>query len=533
MSSTYLNTKGIRAAKVHFDFLFPRLDFSLSDQQVPMFIRLFKLALALHSGDLKSRPRHPSAAQEDSNVDGTPKDPDATADGGEEASSAEESGQSWAGWAWGYVPSLLPVYWEDEVGGDGTADVPSERERIVRLGIYIDRLSWTFKWAEVVRDGGAISPAASGRIKFTPFLTLRLQGSYLETTLVGVEWVNVQGGMSHATLEPTSAHCLCGWPEEASLYFLQGCERTAFLRRSLYDEDGGGDVDEEPSKPTSHRRPSWDDHLQSVTEATLLERTPAMGFDFLYQLDLPEGDDGSDLLSKIDSEGFLEYSDLGERALFRLAVGPAQLKVSYGFCHRVAALIQAAEQYNYQSDYSPGQQHLLSARPKEAAAADLDREPPKRIFQVAILRPLILVSLWPPHPAGFDLARLVERRNIRPATGSLAANLKSRPTTPLPVLRIALTCADLQLVQAMYPVRMTLTARQDPSAALLDRCQTDGGIKLTELTVELVAEDRRACLLSPCNASVRMRSLVLPELWKDQPERIRKSFLPNYTKFLN
>lgn len=521
MASTYLNTKGIRASKVHLDLLFPKLDFSLSDQQVPMFIRLAKLALALHMGDLhKGRPDkvQPPDVEGDAqqSADGSNDPERAPADDDQDQDQEESSGgQSWAGWAWGYVPSILPVYWEEEVGGDGSADVLSERERVVRFGLYVDRLTWTFKWAETVRDGGAISSAASGRLKFTPFLTLRLQGSYVEGTLDGVERVSVQGGMSHVTLEPASPYCLCGWPEEVSLYFLQGCERTSFLRQSLYSVEPL--EDQTPPLSVQDRR-DWDLHVQSVTEATLLERTPALGFDFLYQLELPE-ENGSDYLSKIGSEGFLEYSDLPERALFRLAVGPAQLKASYGFCHRISALIQAVQRYNYYPDYGAGQQLLLARKGADASTSSPE-EIPTRVYQVAVLRPLIFVSLWPPHPSGFDLARLVERRTIRPATGSLAANLKSRPAAPLPVLRIALTCADLRVVQPMYPARLSLMARTDES--LLAHCHTDGRMKLTELTVELVAEDKRAGLLKPCNASVRMRSLLLPELWKEEPDKIRK-----------
>ena len=53
-----------------------------------------------------------------------------------------------------------------------------------------------------------------------PFLTVRMQGVYLDVLLAGVDWVNAQGGISHLTLEPAS-RCLCGAAEDASLYFIQ------------------------------------------------------------------------------------------------------------------------------------------------------------------------------------------------------------------------------------------------------------------------------------------------------------------------
>ncbi len=169
MSSTYLNTKGVRASKLHLDFLFPKLDFSLSDQQVPMFIRLFKLALALYLGDFKPRYNGTETEYADGASEAAPGNPNDPGD--DEGDNAPSNTQSWAGWAWGYVPAILPLYWEEEAS-DGV-DVPSERERQVHLGIHVERLSWTFKWAEVIRDG---SISGSSRLRFTPFLTLRMQG---------------------------------------------------------------------------------------------------------------------------------------------------------------------------------------------------------------------------------------------------------------------------------------------------------------------------------------------------------------------
>ena len=133
--------------------------------------------------------------------------------------------------------------------------------------------------------------------------------------LGGIQWVNVQGGISHVTLEPTS-HCLCGLPEDVTLYFLQGCERDTFVRQSLYDPadqraqenlQNPPEAAEPPvdSPPDDEKKAfvedhvfHWDQHVDSVTESTLLERTPACGFDYLYHLEVPE-DNVSELLSQV------------------------------------------------------------------------------------------------------------------------------------------------------------------------------------------------------------------------------------------
>lgn len=49
---------------------------------------------------------------------------------------------------------------------------------------------------------------------------------------------------------------------------------------------------------------SWDFHLFTITETTLLERTPAFALDYIYRLDIPE-DMTSERLSELGSD--LEY----------------------------------------------------------------------------------------------------------------------------------------------------------------------------------------------------------------------------------
>ena len=366
MCQSYANLKASRASRICIDCLFPKLDFSLSDQQIPMFMRLFNLSLALYLGEFSTPSKRDRATKSDSAAAAaaaTTSDNNSGGGGGggaqDDADSQTNSNQSWAGWAWSYVPSVLPaVYWDDESGESGEPSRPSEQQRVVNMTVLVERVSLTCKWTEVVRDGAGICSLLAGpsRMRFQPFLTARMQGCFLSVVLAGVDWVNVQGGVSHLTLEPTS-HCLCGSAEDPSFYFLQGCERTAFLHNTLYcdaTETIGTPSSSSTTEEERHNVFQWQQHMASVTEATLLERTPAVGFDYLYKVDLDDlgagadgdGDgNGSELLSQLGSD--LEYSNLPERALLRMVVGPLQLKVSHGLCHRLSALQHAVGQYNY------------------------------------------------------------------------------------------------------------------------------------------------------------------------------------------
>ena len=92
------------------------------------------------------------------------------------------------------------------------------------------------------------------------------------------------------------------------------------------------------------------------------------------------------ILEQIGSE--LEYSNLAERALLRLAVGPLQLKVSYGLCHRLSAVVHSIRQYNYpeytsssSSAQRPPPSHGLSQTAVDELVS-MANNLPTRIYQV-------------------------------------------------------------------------------------------------------------------------------------------------------
>jgi hypothetical protein len=221
----------------------------------------------------------------------------------------------------------------------------------------------------------------------------------------------------------------------------------------------------------------------------------------------------------------LEYSNLAEKALFRLAVGPSQLKISYGLVHRLSALLHAVEQYNY-PDYVSVPHHLLHKAMNNAnhveqlVAVTMAGSLPIRSYQAAVLRPLVFISLSPPHPT-FDLQRLVERRIIR--SKELPSSTSILSSVAAPVWKMTFTCADFQLTRPMYPDRITLALQSldSPPAALAQHAHSHLQLKLHEASMELVTEDRHVHLLAPCNAiSISIQSLLLPNRWKTYPNHL-------------
>lgn len=53
-----------------------------------------------------------------------------------------ETSESWAGWAWSWVPSLLPTSWDEEWNQDQQTILS---DHTVHIGFYVDVASLTFK----------------------------------------------------------------------------------------------------------------------------------------------------------------------------------------------------------------------------------------------------------------------------------------------------------------------------------------------------------------------------------------------------
>lgn len=79
----------------------------------------------------------------------------------------------------------------------------------------------------------------------------------------------------------------------------KGSESEFHKKASLFDEQAAENKGEKKNYNIS-----WDYHLDTVTEATLLERSPAVAIDYIYQLEMPD-DMSSEQLSELGSD--LEY----------------------------------------------------------------------------------------------------------------------------------------------------------------------------------------------------------------------------------
>lgn len=53
-----------------------------------------------------------------------------------------ENAESWTGWAWSYVSSVLPAPWEEDWNNE---EFQGQSGHTLHFGFYLDNLSITFK----------------------------------------------------------------------------------------------------------------------------------------------------------------------------------------------------------------------------------------------------------------------------------------------------------------------------------------------------------------------------------------------------
>ena len=99
------------------------MEFSLTDTQLPMFLRIIKLMLALYYGDLhesiETSDKKDSTKPHDFTVDMSMVEEEID----EENKNESDGNGSWSGWAWNVGSTvgtaLLPIYWEDDEDDEG------------------------------------------------------------------------------------------------------------------------------------------------------------------------------------------------------------------------------------------------------------------------------------------------------------------------------------------------------------------------------------------------------------------------------
>ncbi|KAG0727470.1 Vacuolar protein sorting-associated protein 13B [Chionoecetes opilio] len=331
-------------------------------------------------------------------------------------------------------------------------------------------------------------------MRFTPFLRVEHQGSFVTVVVRGVEACNVRLGISALAVDPVG-FCICGIADlqegsvpvgqEASVgvagvssFLAIGQEGQEYLGHSLFDPQ----VLLESQELWDYSY-SWDRHTKEATEANLLARTGAVAMDYFYLMDLPP-DLNSEKLSEISTD--LEYSNLNERALCRMVVGACEVNITSGFYHRLEAVGHSLAQHDYPPYASPHDREPPGplAAPAEEEVASLEANTPTRCYLLTLMEPVGVLHSAQHAPVDMrNVLSAKRRKKNRKACGDLCM----ARVLPVPRVKVKLSRLDLEWTRPMYPKRLVSAActLRPPSPAMLHNCHAHVTVTAHNVCVSL------------------------------------------------
>ncbi|KAL3248419.1 hypothetical protein MRX96_056494 [Rhipicephalus microplus] len=489
-----------RPSALRFHVSCERLDLSLTDQQLPLFVRLLELCLALYYGRLACSP-----VEESRDVPSPDQPQSATSwvsSGATPAEGDPGSDQGWGAWAWSMVPQILPTWEEEAVGmddgvGDPTTLMDTGWPTLYHVGCYVAKATCVFKTTKEDGFAGRISSSRRQNMTGRPLLQLELHGATCEMALQGLTWVHLQVGVTGAAISG-SERCACGFDEAmrrngrskgAAMYLRAGVTTGGHtynhLTGSLFDP-----LAPENSGQVREPEPGLDVHVERLTELAMAERFPALCMDYLYELQIPEDWDDSNEAEEPCTVAFLESSNWVERSLCRSVIGPLVIDITSGTIHRLEWVLDCITNGPPRPTY--GQEEIAPllfplVMPNEEQLERLCQFVPSRTYRLAVLKPR--VRLCPATHSTRDSPRqksVLRRKYSRDDPGPPTALISSC----LPLLELQLECLDISLSKPMYPRKMTALLAVDEGAlpdTVRQQCFAHTQAKLWGLTVDLAA----------------------------------------------
>ncbi|XP_054721396.1 LOW QUALITY PROTEIN: intermembrane lipid transfer protein VPS13B-like [Uloborus diversus] len=485
------------------------LDFSLTNQQIPMFLRLMNLCIAL---------QNQSTFKDKEAMNVIDDKTDCTTSTIDEHTAFESRTQeeSWGNWAWSFIPDMTPMWNASEVEEQEKEANLLKSTKILHFGIYIGKTSCILKQTVVVPD-----PTCCGSSKFifSPLLVLDLYGCCMEFTSKGKDFVNMQIGISGSTVTGLE-DCACGYEDFSSnespkVFLKSGVPPSSghaynFLSSSLFDPLA--------VENCNQRRKycfNKEEHLSKFTEEVLVERFPAFAFDYLYELDVPE--EWLDKMSTVTTL-FLEESNWHESSTCRLVFGPLCVDVTSSLVHRISKLIFSAKDgdYSYYSESSKPSSHAVNI--DDDIIEQLEETVPVRMYHLTLFKPVIRLYVAD-HITSFTAAKHESKRKKK-------KNIRSSKYSSIPkaseanvCVELYADCVDLQSSMPMYPLRLVkiIDKLPDTSQFLLHHCYNSSSVKVFDLEVSLQKESVSLLpernILQKTSLTFFMKTLMLPDIW--------------------
>ncbi|XP_069635867.1 intermembrane lipid transfer protein VPS13B isoform X7 [Haliaeetus albicilla] len=305
-----LNSKMPSIIKIHT--LVESLKLSISDQQLPMFIRIMQLGIALYYGEIGN-----FKDGESEDLICHTKDILGNITGAEDETSSvmqyptqyinqdpylhhdDDQQQGWVSWAWSFVPAIVS-YDDEENDSSGTDDgtmlhpqkSQSLKDPIISIGFYCTKATVTFKLTEMQAESSYYSPQ---KVKSKEVICWEQEGTTVEVLMKGELFFDCQIGFVGC-----QAMCLKGImgikdfeenmnrSDEEAYFFNCGENLSAkgmtYLTNSLFDyrSPENNSIRAEFILDAAH-------HKETYTEIAGMQRFGAFYMDYLYTMENTNG----------------------------------------------------------------------------------------------------------------------------------------------------------------------------------------------------------------------------------------------------
>ncbi|XP_072317747.1 intermembrane lipid transfer protein VPS13B-like isoform X5 [Eucyclogobius newberryi] len=206
---TYDNINSKIPSVIKIQTLVESLKLSITDQQLPMFIRILELIIALYYGEIGGHKdgegEEGSGHVKEAALNLTGMDVDMESPGSSpdiymhSGSSPGEQDEGWVSWAWSFVPAIVgeeeegeDLYQEQEEGGiTKSPQHHTPKDPIVSIGFYCTKASVSFKLTETQSESSYYSPQ---KVKSKEVLCLEKEGITIEVLMMGEPFFNCQIG---------------------------------------------------------------------------------------------------------------------------------------------------------------------------------------------------------------------------------------------------------------------------------------------------------------------------------------------------
>ncbi|XP_008548362.1 intermembrane lipid transfer protein VPS13B [Microplitis demolitor] len=502
-----------RESVTRFDVHCKKIEFSMTEHQLPMIMRLVTLIINSLQSELNSRDRMSVRSSEGNDQISVSSDDNLFPGSSNTSVIARPTNNiSWSSWAWQTVTSLVPD-WNNDLSLNKSLD---NNIQVINFGIYVDETVFTFKVIEVSQE---VYSRKNLKVKYRPCISLRLSAVSTSVLVYDINFTAVQIKLGYIGLYP-QGNCTCGFSEvknnlEPTFYLTAGSFQSDYNQSSLFDINAN-----ENNGLAKNYKEIMSKTLLSKLFTNNSDKSPALMMDFVHFIEIPAEMSKKELFR---FNGNFEFCNFKETKITRYYVGNLTVKICSGIIHRLSAIADLVEK-DFLACFSDKNNDTLI----ESSSTTIEEFDALNEYIATEKVELVVNQLT------VEIFLANHHHDIRKS--NLDSNSKNyKFSLDYPRLAFEIDRVELSTVSPIYPLRVVLCACKQIKVPkeMLDSCYKTYELNICNLKCKLhLAENNHMIFLSPFGCKLSAKSLIYPQYWSEYSDVIQAStdlFIDNLT----